>query len=383
MKNVLILSFSNLKTDARVTRQINFIKDHYHVTVFCFDAYPNEGEFEIYKVDKTKLTFFRKALSSIFLLLQINKIAYRILYNYKKHISFLRKKKFDLIVANDIETLPLAFEIVNSKSKVFFDAHEYAPRQFEDRLYWRIFFQRFTTDLCKQYISRVDGMSTINGGLANAYETNFGVKPIVITNAADYFQLLPKKRENYPIKLVHHCIINFSRRPDIMIDLFQTLDNRFTLDLIYMLPENAAKKTKAYFEEFKIKALQTGRIRILPALKSNEIVSFLHTHYDMGIILVPPVNFNYENGLPNKLFDCIQARLAMAVGPLREIAHITTHYNIGIVSKDFTAQGMAEELNKLTMTSINLFKENAHGAAEKMNSDKNKELFLQTLKKIG
>ena len=76
----------------------------------------------------------------------------------------------------------------------------------------------------------------------------------------------------------------------------------------------------------------------------------------MGIILVPPVNFNYKNGLPNKLFDCIQARMGMAVGPLKEIAHITDKYKIGIVSKDFTAQGFAQELNKLTTADIMKFR---------------------------
>ena len=43
MKSILILAFSNLKSDARVTRQVNFIKDHYDVTVFCFDAYDSPG----------------------------------------------------------------------------------------------------------------------------------------------------------------------------------------------------------------------------------------------------------------------------------------------------------------------------------------------------
>ena len=381
MKSILILAFSNLKSDARVTRQVNFIKDHYDVTVFCFDAYDSPGV-KIYKVRPTKLTFLKKAICSIFLLLGMHDVAYRILFPYHKHATDLNKG-FDMIIANDIESLPLAFKISNSKSKIFFDAHEYAPRQFEDRLYWRIFFRRFNVYLCNRYIPKVDGMSTINNGLANEYEIHFGIKPIVITNAANYFQLSPQKIEGNAIKLVHHGIFTLSRSPDLMVDLFNTLDDRYTLDLIYMLPENSSKKTRAYFEEFKIKASRTGRIRVLPALKSSEIIPFLNKHYDMGIILVPPINFNYENGLPNKLFDCIQARMGMAVGPLKEIAHITDKYKIGIVSKDFTAQGFAQELNKLTTADIMKFKENAQHAAEEMNSDINKAQLLQMLSQLS
>lgn len=383
MKNILVLSFSNLKLDARVTRQINFIKEHYHVTAFCFDADPNEKGYQVYKVKPTGLTLIRKVACSIFLLLRQYQLAYRLLYDYGKYVVDLRKKTFDLIIANDAETLPLAFQISNSKSKVFFDAHEYAPRQFEDRLYWRIFFQRFTTYLCKTYIPHVVGMSTINNGIASEYEIRFGIKPIIITNAANYFNMKPRQIEGFPIKLVHHGIFNLSRRPELMLDLFDTLDEKFTLDLIYLLPANSSKKTKAYFEEFKLRASKNTRVKVLPALKSSEIVSVLNERYDMGIILVPPVNFNYENGLPNKLFDCIQARMAMAVGPLKEIADVTKTYNIGVVSKDFTPSGMAQELNKLTIDNVMSFKNNSEKAAREMNAEENKKILLEALQKLS
>ncbi len=381
MKRVLIICFTNLKNDARVMRQIDFLKDQYQLTVAAFDAYPDE-KYEFFKFQKTKLTFIRKSICSFFLLFRFNNIAYRLLHNYEKYLPELKAKDFQLIVANDIETLPLAYQITGSQTKVFFDAHEYAPRQFEDRLYWRIFFKRFNMDICRKYIPKVQGMSTINGGLAREYETHFGTKPIIITNASKYYDLTPTLLSNYPIRLVHHGIFTISRSPEIMIELLSLLDDRFTLDLIYLLPENASPKTKEYFEVFKLKALQTGKIKILPALKSDQITTTLNAHYDMGIILVPPVNFNYENGLPNKLYDCIQARLAMAVGPLREIANITNQFNIGVVSEDFTAQGMARALNKLNLEDINQFKENSNGAASKLSADYNKSLLLKTLDQL-
>ncbi len=381
MKQVLIICFTNLKNDARVMRQIGFLKDQYQLTVAAFDAYPDD-QYQFFKLEKTKLTFLRKAICSFFLLFGLHNIAYRILHDYKRYIPELQAKGFQLIVANDIETLPIAYQIGNSNTKIFFDAHEYAPRQFEDRLYWRIFFKRFNVNICKKYIPRVDGMSTINGGLAREYETHFKVKPIIITNASKYYDLVPTLLSSYPIKLVHHGIFTISRSPEIMIDLLSLLDDRFTLDLIYLLPENASPKSKEYFEAFKLKALETGNIKILPALKSDEITTTLNAHYDMGIILVPPVNFNYENGLPNKLFDCIQARLAMVVGPLREIANITNQFKIGVVSEDFTAQGMANALNMLTLDDVNQFKLNSNEAASKLNADYNKSLLLKALDEI-
>jgi len=380
-KNVLVLVFNNLKVDARVMRQINFLTGTYHVTAFCFDA-NSTRDFEIFKVRKTRLTTFRKLILSCFLLLRFYGFAYKILHGYQRYATELRNRKFDIIIANDAETLPLAFDIAGERTKVYFDAHEYAPRQFEDRLYWRVFFQRFYTSICNRFIPKVNGMSTINQGLANAYEQGFGLKPLVITNASSYYDLSPKLKESFPIKLVHHGIFTVSRSPELMIELLEILDDRFTLDLIYMVPEGAAAKTKQYFEEFKIRAAKTGKIKVLPALRNDEVVPFLHEHYDVGIILVPPINFNYENGLPNKLFECIQARLGMAVGPLREIAFVTNKYHIGVVSEDFSAADLAAKLTPLTLQDVSNFKLNAGNAAREMNAQYNKELFLEALQKL-
>lgn len=381
MKSVLVICFSDLRRDARVMRQINFLKSEYRVEVAAFGALPDE-QYVFHKLEKTKLTFFRKAVSSVFLLLGFHAIAYNILHHYNRYVAGLRSKNFDLIVANDAETLPIAFKIANGQSKVFFDAHEYAPRQFEDRLYWRVFFRRFNAYLCEKYIPRVSGMSTINQSLAAAYEDNFGIKSVIITNAPAYVDWSPQPRNQFPIRLVHHGIFTVSRQPEIMIDLMDLLDDRFTLDLIYMVSENASSETKQYFESFKARAAATKNVRVLPALKPAEIVPFLHAHYDVGIILVPPINFNYENGLPNKLFDCIQARVALCVGPLKEIARVTHDHGVGVVSPDFTAKGMAQALQTITLEDINRFKRSTDAAAKQLNAEYNKTLLLDALKKI-
>jgi hypothetical protein len=381
MKSVLIVCFTDLRSDARVTRQINFLKNKFEITVACLDAYPDDT-IEIIKVKKKNLTLSRKLLLSVLLLSRLDSKAYDILYGYRDHIPDLRTRNFDLIIANDIEALPFAFDVASAHTKIFFDAHEYAPRQFEDRLYWRVFFRRFITKLCRTYVPRVHGMSTINGGIAEAFEKNFNMRPVVVTNASAYYEMSPIVRDRPPIRLVHHGIFTLSRQPDIMLDMMALLDDRFTLDLIYLLPGHASSQTKEYFRKFKIRAEQTGKIKVLPALKSWEIVATLNQNYDMGLILVPPVNFNYENGLPNKLFECIQARIAMAVGPLREIANIVKRYEIGIVSPDFTAQGMASAINKMSLAELNQFKKRTEVAAREMNSEFNKEVFLRELDRI-
>ena len=190
MKKVLVLVLSNLKHDARVRRQILALKDHYKTTVVSFGGDPSP-DYELIVIKPTNLNLFRKALASVFLLLKLYPTAHRILHNYYSIVSTLSDRKFDLIIANDVETLPLAFAFPG-KPKVIFDAHEYAPRHFEDKKMWRIFFQDFNTWLCKKYIPKTTGMMTVGKGLALEYERNFQVRPAVITNANNFFDLLAR-----------------------------------------------------------------------------------------------------------------------------------------------------------------------------------------------
>ena len=94
---------------------------------------------------------------------------------------------------------------------------------------------------------------------------------------------------------------------------------------------------------------------------------------------MPPINFNYANTLPNKLFDFIQARLAIAIGPTPEMAEIVNHYNIGVVSDNFTPQKIAEKLQALTTEKIAVYKNKSEAAALELRAEKNKEKLLSII----
>ena len=368
MKKILVIVLSNLKHDARVRRQISALKNKYKVTVVCFGADPDD-DLDIVVINPTSLTLFRKSLASVFLLSRAYTVAHKILHDYYFTIGLLKGKKFDLIIANDVETLPLAFAFPGSP-KVIFDAHEYAPRHFEDKVMWRLFFQKFNLWLCKKYIPKVAAMMTVGKGLAIEYEKNFDVTPIVITNANNFYDIEPGVALDKQIRLIHHGIATPSRRLELMIDLMAHLDQRFTLDLMLLTPGFASMKTRGYIDDLRARAGSDPRIKFLPPVKSTEVVMAIR-NYDMGIFLLPPVNFNYQNTLPNKLFDFIQARLGIAIGPTPEMAEIVRQYDIGVVGDNFTAQSLAKKLNQLTAIQIAGFKNNTAKAAKELNAETN------------
>lgn len=378
-KRILVIVLSDLRHDARVRRQIQALQDLYAVTVVCFNGEPSPN-YELIVVPPTRLTFFRKAVASIFLLLHFFRTAHRILHNYHHIVRQLEGRNFDLIIANDVETLPLAFSFARNP-KVIFDAHEYAPRHFEDKLTWRIFFQSFNTWLCRTYIHRTSGMMTVGKGLAKEYKKHFGVEPVVVTNANHFADLGPTNTSDNRIRLVHHGIATPSRQLELMIDMMGWLDDRFTFELILLVPGFASRKTRNYIEILKKRAENDPRIKIIPPVKVSEVVKTIN-RYDMGIFLLPPINFNYENTLPNKLFDFIQARLAIAIGPTPEMAEIVNHYNIGVVSDDFTAETLGRKIQSLKKEDILTFKQNSGAAAKDLNSEQNAKIIHALVSRV-
>lgn len=372
MKKILILAYSDLNHDARVARQINFLSEKYHLTIACFDS-PKNWEHEAFHIKRIKPGFFQKAFGSVFLLTGLFESAYKVIYDFPALRKQLERRTFDLIIANDIESLPLAFKIKKTE-KILFDAHEFAPRHFEDKLAWRIFFQRFNKYLCEKYLPLVDQMITVGSGLANEYAAHYPVKPIVVTNANYYANLTPTPINEKKIRLIHHGAANPSRQLEIMIEMMNFLDNRFTLDLMLLTPSMANKKTRSYLQSLKNLIKGNPRITIVPPVKSAEVVNFIHP-YDIGIFLLPPINFNYANTLPNKLFDFIQARLAIGIGPTPEMANLVNTHQLGVVADDFTPQSLAKKINSLTPSEISFFKNQADKAAYELSADKNKVIL--------
>jgi hypothetical protein len=379
MKKILILAYSDLNHDARVARQINFLSERYDVTIACFDS-PKDWKHEVFHIKRIKPGLFQKAIGSILLLTGLFESAYNVIYDFPDLRKQLESKTFDLIVANDIESLPLAFKI-KKQEKILFDAHEFAPRHFEDKLVWRIFFQRFNTYLCKKYLPLVDEMITVGTGLANEYAAHYPVKPMVVTNANYYANLAPTPVDEKKIRLIHHGAANPSRQLEIMIEMMNYLDDRFTLDLMLLTPPIANKKTRGYLDYLKVLIKDDHRVTIVPPVKSAEVVNFIHP-YDLGIFLLPPINFNYANTLPNKLFDFIQARLAIGIGPTPEMASLVNRYSLGVVADDFTAQSLAKKINALTANEIGAFKKQADKAAFELSAEKNKVILNELVSNL-
>jgi|WetSurMetagenome_2_1015567.scaffolds.fasta_scaffold62504_2 glycosyltransferase involved in cell wall biosynthesis len=383
MKTILVISYSNLATDPRVNRQIRWLSEFYHVIAAGLGdpGVPGVHFISLSHVPPKK-RFLSRGKSALQILARRFERHYWRLPATLKGLDALTGVQADLILANDIEALPLAVRLAGD-SPVIFDAHEYAPRQFDNSLRWRVFLQPYRAYLCRAYIPRTAAMFTVCQGIADQYRRDTGVTPVVLTNAPEYHDIRPNLRSvgegasqaTAKIRMIHHGAASPPREIERMIAAMQHLDERFELDFL-LVPGS-----KDYISHLEEMARPDPRIHFLPPVPMRELVRFSST-YDIGVFLVPPTTFNLRHTLPNKFFEFIQARLAVAVGPSPEMARIVEQNGCGVVAVDFTSEALAAALTGLDHAQIDLMKQNSDRIARQMSAESNREILLEVVASV-
>jgi hypothetical protein len=270
----------------------------------------------------------------------------------------LASQAYDLIVANEPDTWPLAFALRgNGGARVLFDAHEYAPREFEEVPSWRFFYQRYRHYLCATFLPRADAVTTVCEGIAAEYERCFGVRPVVVMNAPPRRELTPSPVADDRVRMVHHGSAIRARRIEAMIEVVDHLDERFSLDLMLVGQDST------YLASLRELAASRPRVHFRDAVSMDRLPEETR-EYDVGLTLLEPTSFNHLHALPNKFFEFVQARLAVAIGPSPEMAGLVREHGCCVVSGDFRPEALAAELTALTPESLTRFKEHSHRAAD-------------------
>lgn len=371
-KKILIISATNQDSDPRVLRQIEFLKNDFDI--FCCGISNTKVSPDRF----IKLNFYK---SSTFSKMIIGWLKFTGLYdlaeNYTLHTRLKTDSKrdnqvFDLIIANDFDTLAFTFKKFKSK-KVMADFHEYAPSEFEDKIYWKYINKRFVIHQCSKYFPKLDEITTVCESIASEYEKEFGRKPAVISNAAEYHVLNPSQTGD-KMKIIHHGAAISSRKIELMIETAELLDNRFTLDL--MLVPNEIN----YYNKLKQMISVNEKVKIINPVEYRDIITF-SGRYDIGLFILPYVNLNYRYALPNKFFEYIQSRLAIITGPSPEMSKYIDKYGLGIHAESFEPAVIAAEINKLSKDDISIFKYNCHKNAKLLSSEENKNLLISLVNK--
>ncbi|PZO62107.1 MAG: glycosyltransferase [Pseudoxanthomonas suwonensis] len=364
----MILSFSVLDGDPRVLKQIAMFRDEYEIVSVGYGPRP-QGVAEHIEVPRS-IDPLRPSFRHLMLLLALRR--YHRAYFGSRRVRFVQESvrpgSMDVILANDVIAVPLALSLAPGCG-VHADLHEYASRQREEERWWRTLVGPFQAWMVRNYVARASSVTTVSPGLAAEYSREFDVPAEVVPNAAPYHETEAPTSVGSPIRLVH---MGGSVRGRALREMIEAViitserePGRFTLDLYLKGGE------KAYEDQLKemVASDRAAAVNWRDPVRVDRIVQTLAA-YDVGLIVYPPTNFNIVHALPNKLYDYIQARLGVVVGPGADMKDLVESAGCGLAVTGTRPEQIAEALLATTNEQILGWKLASHQHADRLSAER-------------
>lgn len=373
-QRILVVSYSRIEQDARVLRQISVVARHAHVTTIGYGRRPAGADAHL-ELRPGALSLPQTLPGVIALAMRRFARAQFMVPGYKAGVELLDDQRWDAVVANDARALPLAFAAAKGgrppgtpPAPIWADLHEWAPEERTHITSWRLLVSPYIDFLCREYLPRVQAATTVGPRIAQLYEQVYGVPTRLVRNAPPFADLQPQPvpgLESGPagkIRLVHSGGAVPGRNIEATIDAALALRDTHTLDL-FLIPAADGGK---YLASLQARAQGASNIRFNDAVKPAELPGVLN-QFDVGVFWIPPIHANARLTLPNKFFDYVQGRLAIAIGPTVEMVDLLQAWDLGVVAKSFDTADCIASLQAFTRERIWQCKQNAHRAASQEN----------------
>lgn len=363
---LLIVSFSPIIGDARLMKQVRLFADDYAVTTCGYGPTP-DPRVEHIEIPPTPVIASRR-LARIRSLgveglkaLHLYRAAFWAAPHARRARAALRGRNFDAVVTNDIDTLLVGTSVVPLE-RMHADLHEYWLKEGAAIQGYRRFAAGYYPWICGRIAGRAASATTVGHEIALAYQRECGFLPAVVPNVAPYHDLEPTPTGS-PLRIVHAGVGAPSRGIHKLVAASLATTTDATLDL-YLVPTNAA-----YVDDLRAAARASGgKVTLHDPVPQAELVATLN-RYDVGAYLLEPQTVNSRFALPNKIFDFIQARLGLIVGPSPEMAAVVRQTRTGAVTDGFTAEDLTRVLDGITPEVVAGWKTAAAAAAHEWSAE--------------
>jgi hypothetical protein len=358
---ILCISFSDINRDARVLRQIEVLAELGEVTTLGYGEKPPAATHHL-AIDESLPSLPQTPAGVAMLALrrfdQVEFAAPAV----RAALEVVGDRRFDVILANEARAMAVAHRIA-AGAPVVADMHEWAPEERAHVRSWRLLVKPFMTHQCAKYLPKMTAVTVVNDSIGAMYAERFGVSPATVRNAGPLRDLTPSETVEGRVRLVHSGAAVPGRNVETLIEAVRGLPAGYSLDL-YLVPARDGGK---YLGKLRELIGDDQRITLHPPVKPEELPATLNA-YDVGVFSLPALTPNHHFMLPNKIFDFVQARLAVVFNSAPETDRVITDHDLGVIAADATAETLRAALAALDVESVRRYKENAHKAASALSS---------------
>ena len=274
-------------------------------------------------------------------------------------LFLLMFSKFDVLLSNDLDTLPANFLISKLKRKpLVYDSHEFFTEVPE--LVHRPKVKRIWEWLEKQMVPKLKFAYTVCGSIAKIYSEKYGVPFRVVRNVPVKGKSEPTSGHIHPGTekiILYQGAVNVGRGLEQAIRAMHFVENA---RLLIAGDGDIRQELESLVSEEGLK----NKVKFMGLLSIDELLH-LTPKADLGLSIEEDIGLNYRYALPNKLFDYIQAKVPVLVTNLPEMAAIVSQYGIGDITPSLEPKILAKTFSEMlhNVTRRKIWKENLEKAA--------------------
>jgi glycosyltransferase involved in cell wall biosynthesis len=293
-------------------------------------------------------------------------------FNFRLFL-FLLFIKSDILLSNDLDTLPANFYAAKLKNaQLVYDSHEYFTEVPE--LIKRPRIQKVWESLEKRMVPKIQYAYTVCGSIAEIYTKKYGTTFKVVRNVplkSTFHSSIEEKKNDSEKIILYQGAVNIGRGLEQAI-----LAMNFIKNARLIIAGNGDIKSQleqlVNQENLKEKVEFTGKLPL-------EELAKLTPTADLGLSIEEDMGLNYRFALPNKLFDYIQAQVPVLVTNLPEMAAVVGHYQIGEICTSLEPEKLAESIRNILFDEQKrkLWKENLKNAAEQLTWENEEKVLIE------
>ncbi|MFZ4521452.1 MAG: glycosyltransferase [Bacteroidales bacterium] len=301
---------------------------------------------------------------------------------------FLLSHRYDLVVSNDLDTLPANYlaELVKRpfprSKKVnirhLHDCHEYfrgVPELVGRKAVMKVW--KWIED---RIFPRLKHVVAVNQSIAKLYSTEYGNKIEVIRNVP-FSKPLTGARDKVSMNIrndqkiiLYQGAVNVDRGLEEAIMAMKYLKS----DAVLIIAGTGDIFTS--LEKLVASQGLSHKVRLLGQVPFSELHSITLTA-DLGISIEKDVSINYHYCLPNKFLDYIQANIPVLVSPFPEMKAIVDQYGIGEFIENHDPVSIARQMDSMlnNRDQLTVYKNNMREAAKELCWEKEEERLRKVL----
>ncbi len=313
-------------------------------------------------------------------------IRFNLLFNYGflfyanynlRLFFFLLFNKLDILLSNDLDTLPANFLVSKLRNKhLVYDSHELFTEVPE--LVNRKKVQKFWLKIERYILPKLENTYTVCESIANYYNDKYQTNFKVIRN----IPLCPEIENNYSNNnqekiIIYQGAVNIGRGLEEIIKAMPFINN---VKLQIIGDGDILDNLKKLVSEMRLE----NKVEFLGKIPFQKLAEYTQKA-DLGISLEQKIGLNYYYSLPNKLFDYIIANIPVIVSDLPETRKIVKKYIIGEIINDFNSKALANKINNLLndIELYNKYKANTKFAAKELCWQNEEKVLLDVFSKLS